>query len=466
MSNSYIRSHTSKITVLQYIIDGLVVAGSLYLAASFYEVFFGNYQKELSFVAVISFYAIGQARGLYGSWRINSIRSEINEIIVVWVMVFSTVLALAYLTKVSTVFPRRIMLTWLILAPVLLVVVRIIVRLLLRKLRRYGRNIRSVAIAGANQVAFKVVEKLSAMPWTGLVFKGYFDDRSEDRLPSEMLPMLAGNLSNLLDQARTGNIDTIYIALPMHSEQRIIDLVNKIADTTASVYLLPDFFIFELTHARWVNLDGMPVVSIYETPFAGVDGWVKRMEDIVLGLVILAAIALPLLTIALAVKMTSPGPVIFKQRRYGLNGELVHVWKFRSMSVCEDGNNNFQQARQGDTRITPLGAFLRKTSLDELPQFINVLQGTMSIVGPRPHPIALNEQYRGLIHGYMLRHKVKPGITGWAQANGWRGETDTLEKMQKRIEFDLEYIQDWSLWLDLKIIWMTICGGFRGRNAY
>ena len=466
MSNSYIRSHTSKITVLQYIVDGLVVAGSLYLAASFYEVFFGNYQKELSFVAVISFYAIGQARGLYGSWRINSIRSEINEIIVVWVMVFSTVLALAYLTKVSTVFPRRIMLTWLILAPMLLVVVRIIVRLLLRKLRQYGRNIRSVAIAGANQVAFKVVEKLSAMPWTGLVFKGYFDDRSEDRLPSEMLPMLAGNLSNLLDQARTGNIDTIYIALPMHAEQRIIDLVNKIADTTASVYLLPDFFIFELTHARWVNLDGMPVVSIYETPFAGVDGWVKRMEDIVLGLVILAGIALPLLTIALAVKMTSPGPVIFKQRRYGLNGELVYVWKFRSMSVCEDGNNNFLQARQGDKRITRLGAFLRKTSLDELPQFINVLQGTMSIVGPRPHPIALNEQYRRLIHGYMLRHKVKPGITGWAQANGWRGETDTLEKMQKRIEFDLEYIQDWSLWLDLKIIWMTICGGFRGKNAY
>lgn len=466
MSNSYIRSHTSKITVLQCIVDGLVVAGSLYLSASFYEVIFGNYQHELSFVAALCFYVVGQARGIYGSWRINSIRSEISEIIVIWVMVFSAILALAYLAKVSTVFPRRIMLTWLFLSPMLLVVVRLAVRLLLRKLRRHGRNVRSVAIAGANHVALKVVEKLKAMPWTGLVFKGYYDDRSVDRVPSEILPMLAGNLSDLLRQARVGKIDTIYIALPMHAEQRIIDLVNEVADTTASVYLLPDFFIFELTHARWVNLDGMPVVSIYETPFAGVDGWIKRLEDILLGLVILAIIALPMLAIALAVKLTSPGPIIFKQRRYGLNGELVHVWKFRSMSVCENGDDNFQQARQGDARVTPLGAFLRKTSLDELPQFFNVLQGTMSVVGPRPHPIALNEQYRGLIHGYMLRHKVKPGITGWAQANGWRGETDTLEKMQKRIEFDLEYIQDWSLWLDLKIIWMTICGGFRGKNAF
>lgn len=466
MSNSYIRSHTSKITALQRSVDALVVAGSLYLAASFYDVAFSSYENELSIAAAFCFYMVGQARGIYGSWRINSIRSEISEIIVSWIMVFSIVLALAYLAKVSTIFPRRIMLTWFLLAPMLLVAVRLMVRLLLRKLRRHGRNVRSVAIVGANPVAFKVVGKLNAMPWTGLVFKGYYDDRSAERLQSEMHPKLSGDFTDLLSQTRAGEIDTIYIALPMHAEQRIIDLVNAIADTTASVYLLPDFFIFELTHARWVNLDGMPIVSIYETPFAGVDGWVKRIEDIVLGLIILAVIAFPMLLIALAVKWTSPGPIIFKQRRYGLNGELVHVWKFRSMSVCEDGDNVFKQARQGDARVTRLGAFLRRTSLDELPQFINVLQGTMSIVGPRPHPIALNEQYRRLIHGYMLRHKVKPGITGWAQANGWRGETDTLEKMQKRIEFDLEYIQDWSLWLDLKIIWMTIWGGFRGKGAY
>jgi putative colanic acid biosynthesis UDP-glucose lipid carrier transferase len=179
----------------------------------------------------------------------------------------------------------------------------------------------------------------------------------------------------------------------------------------------------------------------------------------------MAAIALPMLVIALAVKLSSPGPAIFKQRRYGLNGEVLYVWKFRSMTVCEDGVDVLQ-AKQGDPRTTRLGAFLRRTSLDELPQFINVLQGTMSVVGPRPHAVAHNEEYRNLIHGYMLRHKVKPGITGLAQVNGWRGETDTLDKMQKRVVCDLEYIQKWSLWLDLKIVWMTIAGGFKGKNAY
>jgi putative colanic acid biosynthesis UDP-glucose lipid carrier transferase len=277
--------------------------------------------------------------------------------------------------------------------------------------------------------------------------------------------VLAGDLSALLIQARAGQIDAVYIALPMHDEQRIIDLVNRFADTTVSLYLLPDFFVFELMHARWISLNGLPIISIYETPFYGVDGWVKRMEDIVLGSAILIIIALPMLFIALAVKLTSPGPVFFKQRRYGLKGEVVNVWKFRSMTVCEDGVD-IPQAKQGDARFTPLGAFLRKTSLDELPQFINVLQGTMSVVGPRPHAVAHNEEYRRLIHGYMLRHKVKPGITGWAQVNGWRGETDTLEKMQKRVECDLQYIQKWSLWLDLKIVWLTIWRGFGGHNAY
>ena len=186
------------------------------------------------------------------------------------------------------------------------------------------------------------------------------------------------------------------------------------------------------------------MISILESPFLGIDGTVKRLEDIILGALILALITLPMIFIALAVKLTSRGPVFFKQRRYGLNGKQISVWKFRSMTVLEDGDT-VTQATKGDARITSLGAFLRKTSLDELPQFINVLTGQMSIVGPRPHAVAHNEQYRQLIGDYMLRHKVKPGITGWAQINGWRGETDTLEKMEKRVEFDLYYIRNWSL---------------------
>lgn len=192
---------------------------------------------------------------------------------------------------------------------------------------------------------------------------------------------------------------------------------------------------------------------------------VKRAEDIVLSSLILLLIALPLLAIAAAIKLTSAGPVLFRQRRYGLDGRSIMVWKFRSMSVQENADVVLQATRN-DARVTPLGAFLRRTSLDELPQFFNVLHGDMSIVGPRPHAIAHNEQYRKQVSGYMLRHKVKPGITGWAQINGWRGETDTLDKMRMRVEFDLEYIEHWSIWLDLKIILLTLFKGFVNKNAF
>jgi putative colanic acid biosynthesis UDP-glucose lipid carrier transferase len=231
------------------------------------------------------------------------------------------------------------------------------------------------------------------------------------------------------------------------------------------VYLAADFFVFDLLHARWVTLGGVPTMSLHETPFYGVDGWLKRLEDIVVGSLILLIIAIPMLIIALCVKLTSPGPALFRQRRYGLNGEVIDVLKFRSMSVTEDGAE-IKQATKDDPRITRFGAFLRRTNLDELPQFLNVMAGSMSIVGPRPHAVAHNELYRKKVRGYMLRHKVKPGITGWAQVNGWRGETDTLEKMEKRVEHDLDYIRNWSLLWDLQIIFMTVFGSGARKNAY
>jgi putative colanic acid biosynthesis UDP-glucose lipid carrier transferase len=345
-----------------------------------------------------------------------------------------------------------------------MVALRVFVRFGLRVMRRRGRNTRSLAFAGAGELAQKVNAKVASAPWMGMMVVGAYDDRDPGRLPQDGLPLL-GDFSRLVEDARAGKVDYAYITLPMHADKRITQLVSELADTTASVYVVPDFFVYELQHARWFNMGGIPMVSVFESPFYGVDGWLKRTEDLLLGSIILLLIAPLMLLIAAGVKLTSPGPAIFKQRRYGLNGEVVEVWKFRSMSVCEDGAL-VVQARKGDARVTPLGAFLRRTSLDELPQFINVLQGTMSIVGPRPHAVAHNEQYRRLIHGYMLRHKVKPGITGWAQVNGWRGETDTLEKMQKRVEHDLAYIRDWSLWGDIRIVWLTMWKGFVGNNAY
>jgi putative colanic acid biosynthesis UDP-glucose lipid carrier transferase len=229
--------------------------------------------------------------------------------------------------------------------------------------------------------------------------------------------------------------------------------------------LIPDVFTFNILQARTEEVNGVPVVPLFETPISGMNMVLKRLEDIILSISILVFISPVLVCISAVVKLTSPGPVIFRQLRYGIGGKPINVWKFRSMKVMENGGEVVQATKE-DSRVTPVGKFLRRTSLDELPQFINVLMGEMSIVGPRPHAVSHNEQYRKLIDGYMLRHKVKPGITGWAQINGWRGETDELEKMQKRVEYDLEYIRNWSVWFDIKIVFLTIFKGFVSKTAY
>ena len=274
-----------------------------------------------------------------------------------------------------------------------------------------------------------------------------------------------GGLTDVVPYVQKHNIEMVFISLPMASQPRIQKLMDELPDTTTSIYFLPDIYIFDLMQARFEYIGDLPVVAMNESPFTGIDGVVKNTSDFVLALLILILISPIMLCIALAVKFTSPGPIIFKQRRYGLNGEEIIVYKFRSMTVTEDGAN-IQQAKQNDQRLTKIGGFLRRTSLDELPQFFNVLEGKMSIVGPRPHAVEHNELYRKLIKGYMLRHKAKPGITGWAQVNGWRGETETLEKMKARIEHDLYYLKNWSIWLDLWIIFKTVLVVFKKDNAY
>jgi putative colanic acid biosynthesis UDP-glucose lipid carrier transferase len=306
------------------------------------------------------------------------------------------------------------------------------------------------------------------MPWLGYTFIGYFDDRVEDedrRLDHKQVGDIEGGFQQLLELSKKGEIDHVYITLPMCAEKRIRMFIQQLADSTVSVNIVPDFFTFNLIQSKWSNVQGIPVVSVFDTPFNAVDGVTKRIEDLVLCIIILPIIAIPMLVIAFAIKLSSPGPVIFKQQRYGVKGEIIDVWKFRTMNVCEN-DDLITQATPNDSRITPVGAFLRRTSLDELPQFLNVMQGTMSVVGPRPHAIAHNEYYRKEIQGYMLRHKVKPGITGQAQINGCRGETETLDKMEARIHYDLEYIKQWSLWLDIKIVILTIFKGFIDKQAY
>lgn len=463
-SSGLLKQHSSSLEVIQRSLDALVIVLALLFAARLRDVVLNAEYAALLLLAVLIYVFLAAIKGVYRSWRMESLAAEITGVVGVWIVTVAALVILAFATKTSADFSRVVLSAWAVLVPLGLLALRVGYRMLLRSLRAAGRNTRTVAFAGCGNTAQKMAQHIHAQTWMGLRVLGVFDDRPAVRLPPASLHLL-GDLKDLLDQAKAGQIDIVYVTLPMHAERRIIHVIDELADTTASVFVVPDIFVFDLFNAQWSAVGGMPVVSVFDSPFFGVNGGIKRIEDIVIGMLILLLISPLLLAIALGIKLTSPGPVLFKQRRYGLKGEIIEVWKFRSMSVCDDGDK-IVQAQMNDERVTRFGAFLRRTSLDELPQFINVLQGHMSIVGPRPHAVAHNEEYRSLIHGYMLRHKVKPGITGLAQVNGWRGETDTLDKMKRRIDYDLAYVRTWSLWLDIKIILLTVVRGFVGRNVY
>ena len=406
-----------------------------------------------------------QALTLYRPWRGASLWAEVRLLIGAWLLVAGILLFIAWATKSTTFFSRVAVGSWFLATPSVITLFHAGVRLLLRRLRKQGRNARTAVIVGCGDLGQQLGIRIRSARWMGLRLLGFFDDKSsrQGTLCGD-IPIM-GTTPELVAYVQREHVDLVYFALPMRAERRMRDLIEGLQDTTASIYLVPDLFAFELVGASMQDLGGLPVFALCETPFFGPFGIIKRFEDIVLASCILSLVSPLMLMIACCIKFTSPGPVLFKQHRYGLNGRRIKVYKFRSMSVCEDGGN-VPQAKKGDARVTRFGAFLRRTSLDELPQFLNVLQGRMSIVGPRPHAVAHNEQYRKLIQGYMWRHKVRPGITGWAQVNGWRGETDTLNKMEKRVEYDLEYIRRWSPWLDMKIIALTAIRGFSGKNAY
>ncbi|HYL87295.1 MAG TPA: undecaprenyl-phosphate glucose phosphotransferase [Burkholderiales bacterium] len=383
------------------------------------------------------------------------------DIVTGWVAIVGLLLLLGWASRTLAAFDERVLLAWALGTPVALFAAhRSLARVLPRLLAAEGLR-KNAVIAGANELGRGLAARLRASPVHGVRFVGYFDDRGGNRISEKVL----GPLSALGDYVRANNVEIIYIALPMASQPRILKILEELHDSTASIYFVPDIFVFDLIQARVDSIGDLPVVAVCETPFYGFNGLVKRLSDYVLATAILVLIAPLLVAIAIGVKLSSPGPILFKQRRYGVDGRKIVVYKFRTMTVAEDGDV-VRQATRNDARVTRFGAFLRKTSLDELPQFINVLQGRMSVVGPRPHAVAHNELYRKLIRGYMIRHKVRPGITGLAQVNGFRGETDTVEKMKGRIEHDLAYLRSWSVLLDLQIVLKTIVVVLRKQNAY
>ena len=457
--SSLLRTPPGPGTLLQACIDPLVAIATLGAVVSFFG---GRFDGACLILALLVF-----AMTFPGSFARDSGTRAGDlalEIAAGWLAIVGLLLFLGWASRTLDVFDPRVILAWALATPAALFAAhRLLPVVWPRVLAAEGMQ-KTAVIAGANELGRKLAARLRTDTLLGIRFAGYFDDRAPGRLQNVIPRENLGPLSALADHARSNTVDVIYIALPMASQPRILKLLEDLRDTTASIYFVPDIFVSDLIQARVDSIGGLPVVAVCESPFHGFNAVVKRVSDFCLAALILAAISPLMVAIGLGVKLSSPGPVLFKQRRYGLDGKRIVVYKFRSMTVAEDGEV-VRQATRNDQRVTRFGAFLRRTSLDELPQFINVLQGRMSIVGPRPHAVAHNEMYRKLIRGYMIRHKVKPGITGLAQVNGLRGETDTVDKMKARIDYDLAYLRNWSLALDVRIILKTAVVLLH-KNAY
>ena len=452
------------ISFFQRILDPLIIMGTLYLFSMLYSEPFTGYSLVLMVLAFFVSSSVYQHVDPYRTWRSGRMLAYSRDIFVGWGL---TALILVFLGTVSGLayhYDNTVVMSWFLATPFILLGSHLAARKLGSDPAK-ASEVRSVVIIGANDVGLKFARTISRHPNLFMHVDGFFDDRTEDRWPTQMQHPMLGRMGDIAGYVREHHTKMIFISQPISAQPRIRKLLDELQDTTASVYFLPDIYVFDLMQARFDNVGGMPVIAICETPFTGFNSMIKRGSDIVLGLAIQICLLPVMLAIAIAVKVSSPGPVIFRQRRYGLYGEEIIVYKFRSMTVAEDGAT-VVQATRNDQRVTRIGAFLRRSSLDELPQFVNVLQGRMSIVGPRPHAVAHNEQYRKLIKGYMLRHKAKPGITGWAQVNGLRGETETLDKMEARIRYDLDYLRSWSLWLDLWIILRTVKVVLARDNAH
>lgn len=392
-------------------------------------------------------------------------REVISHILINWVIIATLLIMFGIASSYIYLFSLNAILYWFWLTPVCQLAAAFTLRMIAPALIKLQGPVKRTIIVGINEQALALAERLSFNNYIAAELLGFFEDRHDDRVPSHHLNLpVLGCIDDIAAYVKAHHVNIIYLSLPVASHERIVHLLDELKDTTASIYFVPDIFQTDLIQGRVGQIEDIPVVALCETPFIGFNGLIKRLADIAFATLILILISPVLIAVAIGVKLSSPGPIIFKQRRYGLYGEEILVYKFRSMTVCEDGATVTQATKQ-DQRVTRFGAFIRKTSLDELPQFFNVLQGRMSIVGPRPHAVAHNEMYRKLIKGYMVRHKVKPGITGWAQVNGLRGETETLDKMKTRIDYDIDYLRNWSPKLDVYIILKTILVVFKGQNG-
>ncbi|MDO9150267.1 MAG: undecaprenyl-phosphate glucose phosphotransferase [Methylotenera sp.] len=447
-------------TLIKILVDPVLMIASLFILTNYFQ------DKITSQYVVLSIMIF--ALTFPGVWvKAKSFFEELFNTFVQWFLTIGILLLFGYATGYLNHFAQQIIVLWAVITPVILVLAHLLVASYLSS-KYYIASVKKTAvIIGVNELSQQLFDRVNASRELAIEVKGFFDVISEQSSSDFKVNdiELMGTVADLPEYVKNHKIDLIYIALPPSLHDEIMTVLDDLKDTTASIYFVPNFFMADLIQARIDDIDGMPVVAVCETPFSGFNGFMKSISDFILATTILCLISPLLIVLGLGVKLSSPGPILFKQRRYGLDGHEIVVYKFRSMTVTEDGDK-VTQATVNDKRVTKFGKFIRKTSLDELPQFINVIQGRMSIVGPRPHAVSHNEMYRKVIKGYMVRHKVKPGITGWAQVNGFRGETESVESMKSRIEYDLDYLKKWSLSLDLKIILKTVLLVFRDSKAY
>jgi putative colanic acid biosynthesis UDP-glucose lipid carrier transferase len=387
-----------------------------------------------------------------------------GRIAMAWLAIAGALLLIGYATKTSDIFSRRALFLWFAATPPTLLVAFLLLRQGVRLALMSSSNARKVVIVGVNRMSMELARIILDRPELALKFHCFFDNEEPARRAADSGFDARFGCSKVRDYVNEHGIHVVFVAWPIDwpRTRRVLD---DLRDTTASVYLIPDISVYDLIQSRSDDIHGVPVIALCESPFQGISAFVKRGTDIAVAALLLLLASPLMLAIYVAIRLTSSGGAIFKQDRYGLDGERIVVYKFRTMTVTENGHS-IVQAKRNDARVTRIGRFLRRTSLDELPQLVNVLQGRMSLVGPRPHAVAHNEQYRKLISGYMVRHKVAPGITGLAQINGCRGETATLEDMRRRVELDIEYLRRWCWLLDIKIMISTCFLLFRDERAY
>jgi undecaprenyl-phosphate glucose phosphotransferase len=474
MSNSgIIRPFDHQLGLLQRVVDaGLIIVCLVACYWAYHGTLAWSDKYTVAAISAVAlFYVAAKVNNLYQSYRVEGIFGEVRPLLSAWLLTISGLLLLGYAFKVTHELSRVVLGMWAASTPLLMLAWRHVIRSGLKRLRLAGRNSRSAVIVGVSDSGKALARNILDMPWMGLTLEGFISRNHTGRVAlgsgdgEETTGDILGNLDVLFEMARANQIDVVYVAIPTHERDAINQILGTLGNSTVSIYLVPDFYTAEIMQGSWITVGDTPTVSVIDNATQGMDTGLKKLEDLVLASFAVIILAIPMAFIALGVKLGSPGPVLYKQRRYGISGKSIMVWKFRSMTVSES-DAEFVQARKDDARITPFGRFLRKTSLDELPQFFNVLAGEMSVVGPRPHAAAHNEQFREKVNGYMLRHKAKPGITGLAQVNGLRGETDTDDKMKKRVHFDMEYINNWSLWMDLAIVAKTPFVLVKNDNAY